>query len=208
MSMYRRTIPLVITFCLGFFAIINFFVVEPTLNKIGTDVRNAVIIIGSFAIILGVGNLTLYHGRRIRRRQAGWLYGVLCLVVLYSMIALGWASPSDPTYQYWYSNMLIPLDSTVLSLIAFYTASAAYRAFKARNREALVFLVAAVIVMLGRAPIGGALWSSLPAISSWLMDAPTTAGMRGFLIGVAIGSLSFGLRVLLGRERGYLGAGA
>jgi hypothetical protein len=115
---------------------------------------------------------------------------------------------ADPTYTYWFSNLYVPLDATIFSMLAFYIASAAYRAFRVRTAEATVLLVSAVLVMMGRAPIGPAVWKEFTPITSWIMAVPNTAGMRGIIIGVALGVLSMGIRVLLGRERGYLGPGA
>jgi hypothetical protein len=93
-------------------------------------------------------------------------------------------------------------------MVAFFVASSAYRAFRARSAEALLFLVAGAIVMLGRAPIGEVIWSQFPVITEWIMKYPNLAGMRGVQIGVAVGVIGVGIRVLLGIDRSYLGGEA
>ena len=82
---------------------------------------------------------------------------------------------------------------------------AAFRAFRARNIEATVLLVAAIIVMIGRVPIGEALSERLPTIVNWLMEVPNTAARRAIFVGAALGAIATGIRIILGIERSHLG---
>ncbi len=92
----------------------------------------------------------------------------------------------------------------MFSLLAFFIASAAYRAFRARTLEATLLLVTAAIVMLGRVPVGAEIWSKLPVMQDWVMAIPQMAAKRGIFIGVAMGTIAMSLRVILGLERTYL----
>ncbi len=98
----------------------------------------------------------------------------------------------------------------MFSLLAFFIASAAFRAFRIRTVEAGLLAVAALIVMLGRVPVGdvmsGALpeWLRLGAMQDWIMNVPQNAAKRAILIGAALGVMATGLRVILGIERSYL----
>jgi len=109
------------------------------------------------------------------------------------------------TYKWVFDFVFVPLTATMFALLAFYIASAAFRAFRARNIEATVLLVAAVIVMIGRVPIGEALSDKLPVIVNWLMEVPNTAARRAIFIGAALGAIATGLRIILGIERSHLG---
>ncbi len=209
----RRSLPLVITFVVGMLVIVDYYFKVPQFNKFVSDAMVFVLVVASFSVIVGTVTSTRLHVRNVLKKREGWYNSIVLLVALYGMIMLGFVLSegkftAHPIYSYWWTNIYVPLDGTIFSLLAFYIASAAYRAFRVRTREATILLVSAVIVMLGRAPVGQAVWPDIGPITSWIMSVPNTAGMRGITIGVALGSLSMGIRVLLGRERGYLGPGA
>jgi hypothetical protein len=114
--------------------------------------------------------------------------------------------PTGRVYVWIYDYVFYPCNATMFALLAFFIASAAFRAFRARNAEAALLLGAAIIIMLGRAPIGRAISDLLPLISDWILDVPNNAGRRAIMMGAALGAIATGLRIILGLERSHLGA--
>ncbi len=106
-----------------------------------------------------------------------------------------------------YDHVFAPCNATMFALLAFFIASAAFRAFRARNTEAALLLTAAILVLLGRAPIGRLINDNLPDITNWIIDVPNNAGRRAIIMGAALGAIVTGLRVLLGMERQHVGGG-
>jgi hypothetical protein len=125
-------------------------------------------------------------------------------VTLRSRLGMQWGT-SGRVYTWLYDHVFVPCDATMFALLAFFIASAAFRAFRARNVEAALLLAAAIVVMVGRVPIGRALSSFMPQISDWIIDVPNNAGRRAIMIGAALGAIATGLRVILGLERSHLG---
>lgn len=115
-----------------------------------------------------------------------------------------------------YEFVLQPLMTTTFAMLAFYVASAAFRAFRAKNLEAVLLLGTAFIVLLGRTFLGVALTSWMPdaldalkidQMTVYIMKIFNTAGNRAIMIGIALGIASTSLKVLLGIDRSYLGSG-
>ena len=168
----------------------------------------------AFAIILGILNLILVNGNNIYRKQKGWPFGVVVILGFLVMTIIGlvfsggksFQDPGTPFY-YLYMNVYYPLSATMFALLAFFVASASYRAFRARNIEATMLLLAAFILMIGRVPIGywfsDWLGDALGKSADWIMDFPQTAGQRAIMIGIALGVVSSALRVILGLERTF-----
>jgi hypothetical protein len=108
-------------------------------------------------------------------------------------------------YDWFFRYVYTPLGQTLYPITGFYIFSACYRAFRARNIDAALLLIAGCFVILTNAPIGGAIWSGFPIIGRWMLDFGQVPGMRTFQIIGAMGMLAYGFRALLGKERGFYG---
>jgi hypothetical protein len=94
----------------------------------------------------------------------------------------------------------------MFALLAFFVASAAFRAFRARNVESALLLGAAIIIMIGNMPMGRAIWADLPDIKDWILAVPNNGSRRAIIMGAAVGAIATSLRVVLGLERSHLGS--
>lgn len=117
-------------------------------------------IVSAMAVALGVVNLWQIHRKTVSERKSGWNYSLALLASMIGMMVFGIffaKSPSNEAWKWIYAQAISPMNATVYGSFILYTASAAYRAFVARSREAAVMLIAAVTVMLGRVPLGSLL---------------------------------------------------
>ena len=71
--------------------------------------------------------------------------------------------------------------------------------------ESAALLIVGTVVLLGQVPLGFQIWPQLPLLKAWLLQVLGTGGLRGIVLGVALGTLATGLRLLLGQDRPYLG---
>ena len=204
----KMRVPLAIGFLTGTFFLVQFFVPHKSLRDIYDMLLDWGIIIGTFALVLGLGSLLRVHLDRIRQRRPSFGYSFITLTSFFIMLIIGlfWGIEKGSTFQWLFTWVQVPLESTVFSLLAFFMASAAYRSFRARSVEATILLVAAIIVILGRLPLGGQLSHGyLPKITEWLMIYPAVGAKRGIIFGAALGGIATSLRILLGIERSHLG---
>jgi len=227
----KRLVPRLITSGVGILLILTAFGARPDLEGVGpwpvrvfdyVD-RNFSVwfnILAVFAFILGGASLLKSHLLKIVRRRPDWPYSLVTLVSFVGVLVIGLfklggppglqgeVTAPDAWLMVVFTALYEPLMATLFSLLAFFVASAAYRAFRLRSREATVLLAAASLVLLGRTPLGTWLSDLLPrglgflrldTLSMWLMSVPNVAGQRAVLIGIAIGVAALTLRILAGR---------
>jgi len=208
----RREVPLVLTAIVGLTMIVSHFI--PPLNILKDLFEDWFFIIAAFAIYLGILNLIRINADKVYKKRSDWPFGVVVIlgflvITIPGLFFSGGRSFSDlgTPFYYLYDHVYYPLSATMFALLAFFVASASYRAFRARNVEATMLLAAAFILMLGRVPIGDWITVWLPEgyrmgnAADWIMDFPQTAGQRAIMIGIALGVVSSALRVILGLER-------
>lgn len=204
----KQTLPLIIVFAFGFFVIIAFFVPLRAFQSASQTFETWYTGVLAFFVFIGIFNIVKVNVNKIQRRVSDWQYSIILLLFLILMMGAGFIGGSDGgLFNYLFEHMQIPLGATMFSLLAFFVASAAFRAFRARTPEATLLLIAAVIVMIGRVPIGYYIWRGFPSVVEWIMNVPNTAAKRGILFGADLGLISMALRVLLGIERSYMGRG-
>jgi len=221
----KREVPLIITTVAGLVFAISYFIPVFPFGEAETIFGDWVSIVQAFAVWLGVLNLIRVSIVKIDRKEHDWIYSSVIIICLFATIAVGMISGyrgmnADPVYSFrdpgtafdWiFTSIFTPLGATMFAILAFYVASAAYRAFRARNREATLLLIAAFFVMGGRVPLFDMMTSSFsdtPIFShfaGWIMSYPVTAGQRAIAIGIALGIVSSSLRVILGVERSHVG---
>jgi hypothetical protein len=164
-------------------------------------------IVAGFALLLGVVSIVRVHWGKIAARHRDRFYSAALLVCMTVMAGSGvfFGIGSDTLFDMLFEKIQAPMMATMFSILAFFIASAAYRAFRARSVPSAILLLTAVLVMLGRIPMGQLIYEHLPAWANWIMVVPSVAVQRGIMIGAALGAASMSLRIMLGIERTYLG---
>jgi hypothetical protein len=220
----KREVPLFITAVIGLFMILSFFVPHQWVSVPADFLQASAVILVAFGYVLGGANALRVNFDAIYKRAPGWQYKIVLVVSLLATLIVGAIEGRgflDPGMRskWIYDWIYSPMSSTMFSLLAFFIASAAFRAFRIRTVEAGLLAIAALIVMLGRVPLGDLLsdwlfqlkWLPgvphtlhLSSIQEWIMAVPQNTAKRAILIGAALGVMATGLRVILGIERSYL----
>lgn len=219
----RTTAPVLVAFISGAAMTIAFFLNEktPFVGDTSNELLDWLIIIGGFTLLLGVVSFMRVSIQAIRQRKDGWVYkiaGVLAFLAMAipSLLPNSWTPLfgrfEGSIYDWLFMNLQAPMMATMFATLAFYIASAAYRAFRARTAEATLLLLTATLVMFWRVPIGEAFLNLFPGdlpslINKFVMGGVNLAVQRGIIIGAALGAAALSLRIILGIERTYMGRG-
>ncbi len=218
----KLRLPLILCFLCGLLMIIQFFIPHPPFTGMYNKLLDWSIIIGIFALVIGLSSLIKLHYTRIARKTKDMPYSIIVFagMAVMTIVGLAMGIGEDSWFMWIFKNMQIPMQSTMFSLLAFFIASAAYRAFRARTLEATLMLITAIIIMLARVPIGNFLWQNIipdsivqhwanmpDDVSGWILKVPSMAARRGILLGISLGAIATALKILLGIERSYMGAG-
>jgi hypothetical protein len=163
------------------------------------------------AVVIGILNLIGVHFSRIRHTEHGWPYSLLVLLAAVGVVVLRlldraeiWSGDleGEEISTRVFEAVQVSLESALAGLLVFFLVFAAYRLMR---RQVTVwntlFSVAAVIVLLGWIPFENT--EILGDIRDWMVEVPVSAGARGILIGVGLGTLVVGVRVLIGQDRSF-----
>lgn len=199
----RRQIPLIIVFVAGLFGALSYFVMEPVVQNLREQLLTWLRLIGAIAIGLGILSFLRNHSSKISRQSPGWGFNAVAIVCFTGMVSIGLVGGVEEgtLFRQLFDYAQVPMEATMFSLLAFFIASACFRAFRARSKEATLLLGAAVIVMMGRVLD----FDWLSGITEWILEIPNGAAQRGIIIGVGLGMLATALKIILGIERSYLG---
>ena len=207
---YKRDIPLAITFIIGIIAIGDYYTGIQAVTDTFTVIKNWGIVIQGFALGLGAVNLFRVHGSRISARKEGsdWYFSGWLLLMLAVFIVLGLVTgqyEQGENYSWLYNTIYLPLGSTMYSSLAFYMAYGAYKVLRARNFDAALLFITAVLVLIGNTPMFPAIYPGFFHMREWIFGPIVSGAYRGIRIGIGIGAVVLGIKTLLGMETGYLG---
>ena len=209
--MRRRPVALIIAILVGLIVLAGSFVpVQPLTDLRALLIQWAVITAGA-AVFVGVGNLFSVHFQKIRRREKGSMYSLLLLVSMLGTLFLGmfglFIGQADAWMQVAVDAIIVPVESSLMALLAVTLIYASIRLLRRRaDWMTIVFLVSAVLTLAASAIIPILLPAEMAdAIRSGITLTLAGGGARGLVLGVALGALATGLRVLLGMDRPYGG---
>jgi len=201
----KQRIPLIIVFCVSVFMLIQYFVPLDSWAWLYQYFIDWTIIIGVFALLLGIWSLLRVNVDKIKRKAENWQFAVITLAGLFTMIVFGFAGGlNNYVYESLFYNVLVTIQATMFSLLAFFIASAAFRAFRARSVLASMLLIAGLIIMIRFVPMGP-ISEMVSSLAGWILKVPNMAAKRAIIIGIGLGAVATALKIMLGIERAYLG---
>ena len=211
-QVYKRELVFIVTGVVALVMMLDYFFGKniPGLSGSGNlsgQLQAWAMIIQLMAIGLGAINLLQVHFRQVSRKTNMAIYSAWFIVFFAFLLLLGLYKLATGVelypYTWVFANVYTSLGATLYAITGFFVFSAAYRAFRARNVDAAILLIGGIFVMLANAPIGEVIWSGFPLIGNWFNNVGQIPGMRAFTVVGALGLMAYGIRALIGKERGF-----
>ncbi len=187
------------------------------LSQLSTLLIRLVTVVGGLAVIIGALNLIAVNLRKLRTGGRGAPYSLVTLIGLVFVIALHLAehfgllktvfpeaqSGGSPVVTLTFMDATqVAIESALAGLLFFFLVYAAYRMMRRRvSGWSLLFVATLLIVLIGYIPMSNL--GFLSTIRDWVLRVPVSAGTRGILIGVALGTIVVGIRLLIGQDRTF-----
>ncbi len=201
-----RILALALAVLTGLIVLAGYFI--PAIAPVQAILLNWAIILAGAAALIGVLNLAGVHGNKITRREKGGVYSAILLICMAATVAFGIiVGPDNQGMRLLVNSIIVPVEATLMALLAVTLLYASIRLLRRRaSTMSVVFIVTALLMMLASAtlPFGevGVLNNFL---RPWFQHVLALGGARGILLGVALGTLTTGFRVIFGAERPYGG---
>jgi hypothetical protein len=210
----KRLIPILLGSVAGILVLANLLFPQQSaaVQSSSNELLRWVTVVAAFALLVGVTNVVVQHLRRVIKQEAQWAYsiplliGVIIppLIALYGYLSEGETSvTSTALFQDMIQWVYTPLSVSLLALLTFFAITATIHAIGSGNREAIVVIVVAVVMLLAQLPLLATV-PYLGATINWIQNYVALAGLRGLVFGASIGAIVASVRILLGLDRPYL----
>ncbi len=210
----RYLISAAVAIAVGLVILLSHLIPNPLLVAARLALTDWAVVLGGLAVLVGVLNLLLVHTRRIQSNQSGALYSVFTILALLLTLGIGalesFRAGSPALYRegsataILFEGVIFASLASLASLVMFFLVVSAVRMMRTRpGGWSALFLAVVVVALVGWIPLS--FMAPVGSFRHWLISVPASAGARGILLGVALGTLVIGLRVLTGSERPYKG---
>ena len=198
----------VIAISVGIIVLLGYFIDVPAVSVFRIIMFQWAVILAGVAVLIGMWNLFSVHLKRIHEWKPGSIYSFILLFFMLLTITASLAPALQPLQAELLNGIMVPVEVSLLAVLAVTLLYASLRLLQVRRDLAsILFIVSALLILLGMGswPYIG----QLPFFSTWvrpfISSILAVGGARGILIGVALGTLTTGLRIFFGVDRPYGG---
>jgi hypothetical protein len=197
----------------GIIVLVGYFI--PSMDSIRFILLRTGLVLAAVALLVGIINLATVHIKKIGKESENSGYSLILLISLLITLIVGIIDmvqtylvgrPNFQITNWVFTNIQLPIET---SLLAVTTISLTYAAAgilrKRMNMFSISFFFVVLLVLLGSFSIPPATIPFLQVVRDWILRVPALGGARGLLLGIALGTITTGIRILLGTDRPYGG---
>lgn len=203
----KKSAPVFIAILFGSLTLLGLLFNLPAINNLTLGWAG---FIAGFTLLLGILNLFYVHVQRfIKRKNIYSAILALSMLAIFALALTDNAGLTDNSVQTAFTWVLAPLEAALASLLAFFLLFAGFQML--RRQRALwsfLFILTAVFLLAGNALVTASLLppGASQIVAQWqniVQNVVVLAGLRGLLLGIALGTILLGIRILTGLERPY-----
>lgn len=200
-----RVLTTVIAIAAGLLVLVGYFF--PPFAGMQVLLLNSAIILAGVAVLAGAFNLISVHADKVRRGEKGGIYSALLVISLFvTFLVAIFLRPEHGAMQIVMNGIIFPVEASLMGILTITLLYAAIRLLRRRvDLMSILFLLTAAFLLLGSATLPTGDIPVIGTVARWVSQILVLGGVRGILIGVALGTLTTGLRVLFGADRPYGG---
>ncbi len=191
----------------GLFVLLGYFVDHEFIVAMRLVLMRWAVLIAAWALILGIINILYVHFIKVRDMEPGWPYSILLMIALFVTFVFGVISVDNEIMFMIFNYIHLPIETSLMALLAISLAVAGFKLVsQKRDWTSMVFVGTAFFVLLGTVPLplfSDEMIQGFTGLRNWLVQVLAAGGARGILLGVALGAIVTGLRVLLAVDRPY-----
>ena len=167
------------------------------------------VLLAAIALFLGLFNMVSVHWNKVSDQRTGWPYSAILIVAFFLTLVLGLVfGPDSPVVLLLFNYVQLPVEATLSALLVVSLTLAGFRLLsRRRDLISAIFILTTLVVLLGSGPglisSAGPGYSLIGGLRNWLAQVAAAGGARGVLLGVALGSIVTGMRILMAVDRPY-----
>ncbi len=204
-----RILTAVVAMASGFIVLLGYFFPLDALTQVRIMLTDWAVIIAAMAVLVGIANLIFVQMDKIRKREKNSIYGVLLVLSLIGTFGLGLVfGPENQLMRMAVDAVIVPVEASLMAILAVTLVYASIRLLRRRaDVMTVIFLLIAIIflALIMPTPFGPLFGDELNGFVLQTLGMFSHGGARGLLIGIALGTLLTGIRVLFGIDRPYGG---
>lgn len=210
---FKAPIATAVAIGVGIIVLAGYFI--PSMDSIRFILLRIGLVLAAVALLVGIVNLSSVHIKKIRTENENSGYSLILLISMAITLVLGLIDmiqtylvgrPNFKITNWLFTNIQLPIETSLLAITTIsliYAAAGILR--KRMNMFSISFFFVVLLVLLGSFSIPPATTPFLQMIRDWILRVPALGGARGLLIGIALGTITTGIRILLGTDRPYGG---
>ena len=171
------------------------------------------LVLSAVALLVGIINRITVHLRKLGTDSENSGYSLILVIALLTTLVIGIidmvqtylvGKPNCQMTSWIFTNIQLPIETSLLAVTAVSLTYAAASILRKRmDLFSIIFFFVILLVLLGSFSIPPATLPFLHVSRDWILRVPALGGARGLLLGIALGTITTGIRILMGTDRPY-----